>query len=86
MTSSMLNLKIPYRRTNQGKSYFFFMIQISLAKLCIPSEATLRHIFLRQLFRTCTLSLDGKIAPNDTVRHEFDSAANMSLVRSTLEP
>ena len=65
MTSSILNPEIPYKRTNQGKSYFFFIGQISLAKLCIPSEA-------RQLFRIFVLSLNEKIAPNYAVSHEFE--------------
>ena len=45
---------------------------MSLTKLCKPSETALRQLFNRQLFWICVLSLNGEMAPNSAVSHEFD--------------
>ena len=44
---------------------------MSLTKVCMPSETALRQLFNRQLFGICVLSLNGRMAPNSAVSHEF---------------
>ena len=64
---------------NQGMSYFFLLIQMSQTKLSIRTETILRQLFFHQLFRFFVLFLNGTIAPNSSVSHEFvDDMAELS--------